>query len=183
MSEPPLPRAIDRMDAPLEGSLDTPSFDALFRRYAPYVGAVALRILGRSDDVDDVVQDVFLDAYRGIRELRDPGAVKAWLSRVTVRTSIRKLKKRRLRAFFRLDDAPEYEHVADAGASPETQALIARVYRTLDTMAAEDRVAWTLRHMGGEELEHIAELTGTSLATVKRRIARANELLRGGHDG
>lgn len=183
MSEPPVPNVIEGVASTTDVQITAATFDALFRRYAPYVGAIALRILGRSEDVDDVVQDVFLDAYRGIRGLRDPDAVKGWLSRVTVRTSIRKLKKRRLRAFFRLDDTPEYEQVADAAASPETKALIGRVYRTLDALPAEERVAWTLRHLGGEELEDIATLTGASLATIKRRIARANAVLKGDDDG
>jgi RNA polymerase sigma-70 factor, ECF subfamily len=55
---------------------ETNDLDALFRRYSAYVAAVALRLLGRDDEVDDVVQEVFLAALRGLRQLREEGAVK-----------------------------------------------------------------------------------------------------------
>jgi len=90
---------------PPENSTENPApatfnLDSLFRRYAPYVAAVAHRLLGRDDDVDDTVQEVFLVAVRGIHAVRDPAAVKAWLARIAVRVARRKLQKRRLRAFF-----------------------------------------------------------------------------------
>ena len=87
--------------------------DAAFRRYAPYVAAVAHRLLGRDDDVDDTVQEVFIAAVRGMHQLRDEGALKGWLARVAVRVARRKLKTRKLRRFFGLDEAPTYETVAD----------------------------------------------------------------------
>jgi RNA polymerase sigma-70 factor (ECF subfamily) len=147
--------------------------DALFRRYAAYVAAIAHRLLGRDGDVDDAVQEVFLAAVRGLGAIRDPGAVKAWLARVTVRVSRRKLQKRRLRAFFGLDDPAAYASITDQSASPEQKALLARVYRVLDGVPANERVAWALRHVEGEPLESVAALSGCSLATAKRRIAAA----------
>src|SRR3954447_14241879 len=77
---------------------------SIFRRYSPYVAAIALRLLGRDDDVDDVVQDVFLASLRGLTALRDPAAIRGWLATVTVRTTRRRLRMRRLRAMVGLDD-------------------------------------------------------------------------------
>src|SRR5690242_5658768 len=85
----------------LEGALFGP--DYAFRRYGAYVAAIALRLLGRDDEVDDVVQEVFLAAVKGLVALRDEGALRAWLASVTVRVVRRKLKLRRVRAFFGLD--------------------------------------------------------------------------------
>ncbi len=153
-------------------------FDALYRRFAPYVGSIALRILGRDDEVDDVVQDVFLDAHRGLEALRDPQAVKGWLARVAVRRAVRKLQKRRLLSLFRREPDEGYARVADPSASPEVKALLADVYTALDLVDAKDRAAWVLRYLQGEDLEAIAALTGASLATVKRRVARANDTVR-----
>src|SRR5262245_61741152 len=65
--------------------------DALFRRYAPYVAVIAHRLLGRDDEVDDTVQEVFIAAYRGLGAIRDPNAVKGWLARVAVRSARRRL--------------------------------------------------------------------------------------------
>lgn len=169
--------------ARLQATAEARTFESLFRRYAPYVGAIALRILGREAEVDDLVQDVFIDAYRGISELKDPGAIRGWLSRITVRRAVRKLKRRRLRALFMASHPPDYEQVADPRATPEQAAALAAVYRALDRLPAEERVAFTLRHVLGEELEQVALLTGASLATAKRRIARAQDALKRNHDG
>jgi RNA polymerase sigma-70 factor (ECF subfamily) len=147
--------------------------DSLFRRYSPYVAAIAYRLLGREEDVDDTIQEVFLAAVRGVHAVRDPAAVRAWLARVTVRAARQRLRKRRLRSFLGLDEPATYDAVVDRGASAEQRALVARVYRVLDGLPANQRIAWSLRYIEGEALESVASLTGCSLATAKRRIAAA----------
>ena len=155
------------------------TLDQAFRLYSRYVAAIAKRLVGRDDDVDDVVQDVFLRAHKGLGELREPDALKAWLATVTVRVARRKLKLRRLGRVFGLGEAPEYEQVASAGANAEDRALLARLYAVLDTLPVDNRIAWTLRHIEGEKLEEVAGLAGCSLATAKRRIAAAQETIDG----
>jgi RNA polymerase sigma-70 factor (ECF subfamily) len=147
--------------------------DSLFRRYSSYVAAIAYRLLGREEDVDDTIQEVFLAAVRGVHAVRDPAAVRAWLARVTVRAARQRLRKRRLRSFLGLDEPATYDAVVDRSASAEQRALVARVYRVLDGLPANQRIAWSLRHIEGEALENVASLTGCSLATAKRRIAAA----------
>ncbi|HSI04158.1 MAG: RNA polymerase sigma factor [Myxococcota bacterium] len=151
--------------------------DVVFREQARFVAWVALRILGRDEEVDDVVQEVFLSAMAGLKTLREPAAVKAWLKTVTVRTARRRLYKRRLKMVFRLDDRPDAAELASADASPEDQATLRAVYAILDRIPVEQRLAWTLRHVDGESLPAVAALVGCSLATVKRRIAAAQERL------
>jgi len=152
-------------------------FDGVFRRYASYVAAIAHRLLGRDDEVDDTVQEVFLAAVHGLPRLRDPDAVKPWLARVTVRVARRKLRFRRMRAFFGAVDPAVYQSVADDAATPEERALVQRVYHALDTLPTNQRIAWTLRYVEGEQLEAVAALCGCSLATAKRWIARAAKTL------
>jgi RNA polymerase sigma-70 factor, ECF subfamily len=147
--------------------------DDLFRDHAAYVAAIGLRLLGRRDEVDDLVQDVFLAAHRARGKLRVRHEAKRWLVVVAVRTARRRLRMRRLRGWLHLDD-----HASDAlvgpGASPEDAAFLAQVYAQLDRMPVNHRLAWTLRHVQGEELGTVAELMGCSLATVKRWIAAAH---------
>jgi RNA polymerase sigma-70 factor, ECF subfamily len=154
------------------GPLD---LEAAFARFAPYVAAIGLRILGRREEVDDLVQDVFLVAAKGIGSVRDPKATRAWLATITVRTARRKLRRRKLWMLLSLDDAPDYEEVADRSASPETKAMLKTVYHALDRLPIDERIAWTLRYVEGEKLERIALLCGCSLATAKRRIGRAHD--------
>lgn len=157
-------------EPPVEQTLD---LDGLFRRYAPYVAAIAHRLLGRDEDVDDTIQEVFVAAVRGVHALRDPAAIRGWLARVTVRVARQRLRKRRVRVFLGLDEPVVYDSVVDHSASAEQRALLSRVYSVLDDLPANQRIAWSLRHIEGEPLENVASMSGCSLATAKRRIAAA----------
>jgi len=171
-------RLVDPPDAAPE--VDTRSLDAVFRAYSKYVATVAARLLGRDDDIDDVVQTVFLTALKGLERLREPKAAKGWLATVTVRVASRRLRFRRMKAMIGLDDAPDYaESVVAPGATPDERVLLSRVYSVLDELPVNDRVAWTLRYMEGERLEDVARLAGCSLATAKRRIAAAQKTIGG----
>jgi RNA polymerase sigma-70 factor (ECF subfamily) len=150
----------------------------IVRRYSAYVATIAFRLLGRQDEVDDVVQEVFLDAVKGIAALRDDGALRGWLATVTVRTARRRLRQRRWSTFIGLDDAPDYrETLAAPGATSEDLATLARVYELLDTLPVDERLAWSLRHIHGDGLESVADACGCSLATVKRRIQAAQSAI------
>ena len=146
----------------------------LFRRYAPYVARIGLRLLGREADVDDLIQEVFMAAFKQRNQLREPGALKGWLATVAVRNARRQLKRRRMRSFVGLDDGPRGIELVDPDISPERKALLVRVYEVLDGLSVEERLAWTLRHVEGEKLEAVASRCGCSLATAKRRISAAH---------
>jgi RNA polymerase sigma-70 factor (ECF subfamily) len=151
--------------------------DALFRRYSPYVARIAIRLLGRNDEVDDVVQDVFVAAVRGVRDVEDPEAIKAWLATVTVRSVRRRLRLRRIRGWLSLDPKSTFEDVPAPGATAEQRLVLARVYGALDRLPPSHRIAWTLRHVEGQPLEQIAAMCGCSLATTKRWITAAHEVV------
>jgi RNA polymerase sigma-70 factor (ECF subfamily) len=148
-------------------------FDDVFRRYAPYVGAVVLQLIGRPGDVDDVVQDVFIQAHRGLSKLRDPAAVRPWLRRIAVRRARRWLRKRWVRRWFGEADVDVQAELVDASASPEERAQIAHIYRMLERMPRDERIVWVLRLVEGETLESIAELMSCSVSTVQRRLRAA----------
>lgn len=157
--------------------VDPSDLDALYRRYAPYVAAVATRLIGRDSEIDDLVQDVFLSAIAGISQLRDPRAVKGWLAKVTVRIAVRRLRKRRVLEVLQLSGELDYQQLAAADASPEQAALLAKIYRVLDHMPARTRVIWLLRHALGEPLHSIVELTACSQSTVQRKLRDAEQQL------
>lgn len=165
-------------DLPPDSDTDGPDTGDLYALYAPYVGSVALRLLGRASEVDDVVQEVFMAAHDGLRDRSEPRAVRRWLAKVAVRISRRRLRTLRAKGFLGLGDNPDYEGLTDGAASPEQRVLVARVYEALDSMPAQERVAWVLRHVEGHRLEDVAELSGCSLATAKRRIAAARSKLK-----
>ncbi len=159
--------------------VQVPTIETLFRLHARYVGAIALRLLGRDADVDDVVQDVFLRAVRRLETLREPSAARAWLATMTVRFARRRLRTRRVRVFLGFDEvsARDVECLFAPDASPEHRALLARVYALLDEVPTDARVAWLLRHVEGEPLGRVADMCHCSLATAKRRIGAAERYL------
>lgn len=146
----------------------------LFTAHARYVASLAYRMLGRDDLVDDLVQDVFVLAIGRLGGIVEPRAVRGWLARVTVRLAGKRLKRRRLASFLGFEDTVVPDEVLAAPqASPEERVLLGQVYRVLEQVPVDERLAWTLRHVEGMQLEEVAEACGCSLATVKRRIARA----------
>ena len=171
------PRSLALVPAVASVATTPVDFESLFRGYARYVAGVALKLLGRDGEVDDVVQEVFLRAVKGLKRDDNHDALKGWLATVTVRVASRKLKQRRLARWLQLDQAPGYLEVAAATAGAEDRLLLGRVFAALDELRVSQRVAWSLRHLEGEPLDEVARLCGCSLATAKRRIARAQAFL------
>jgi len=150
----------------------------LFRRYASYVATIGIRLLGRDDELDDLVQEVFIEAYRGLHQLRSPEAAKAWLARIAVRRATRRLRRRRLRAFFSIESLPSSDAaIVDDGVGPEERAEIASTYRMVERIPIRQRVVWVLKHVEGETLDSIAVICRCSKATVQRRLRAAEEAL------
>jgi RNA polymerase sigma-70 factor (ECF subfamily) len=155
------------------------AFEALYRRHAAFALNLAVHIQGTTADVEDIVHDAFVRAHERLPELRDATAFRSWLGSIVVRLVRSRLRRRRVLTVLGLagHEPVDLEAVASPEADPEARALLAQVYALLQTMPADDRIAWTLRHVERHGLEGVAALTGCSLATAKRRIQRAQSYL------
>ncbi len=160
-------------------AVDPNDLEQVFRRYAPYVARVAMRILGNGDEVQDVVQDVFLDAQKGIGSLRDPNAVRFWLARIAVRKAHRRLRKRTMLRSIGLDRPSDFTNTLDPASASDHAAVIA-VFRIRDGVPGDARIAWVLNRVEGESLDHVAEICGVSRATAHRRVQQAQAALKEG---
>lgn len=158
---------------------DLAAFEVLYRRHASFAMNLAVRIQGSATDVEDVVHDAFLRAHRRLAELRDAAAFRSWLGAIVVRLVRSSLRRRRVLCSVGLgtSEPADLDAVAAADASPEVRAQLAQIYALLRTIPANERIAWTLRHIERHRLEEVAILAGCSLATAKRRIARAQKYL------
>jgi RNA polymerase sigma-70 factor, ECF subfamily len=150
---------------------DQSAFSQLFRRHGRYVSGIVFRLLGTDSDVEDVVQLTFVEALRSLSRLEEVGSFRGWLYRLSVRQVHRHLKRRwrleRLRSALRLVSFGTTE----ARRLPE----VLDVHAALTTAAPEDRTAWLLHHVQEESLSDTARICEVSLATIKRRIARAEK--------
>lgn len=158
---------------------DRVAFEVLYRRHAGFAMNLAVRIQGNAGDVEDVVHDAFLRAHQRLHELRDASLFRSWLGSIVVRLVRTRLRRRRLLSAFGLGlaDPVELDAIASSEASPEARAQLAQIYALLQTMPSDERIAWTLRYIESHRLEAVAELSGCSLATAKRRIQRAQRFL------
>jgi RNA polymerase sigma-70 factor (ECF subfamily) len=152
-------------------------FDGAFREHAAYVAAIGLKIMGRDDDLDDLVQEVFIEAHRGLRRLREPGALKSWLARITVRRAIRKLRRARILMLFGLEPPSDFAAIVNSSATPDERAQVVLAYRCLERLPLAERAVWVLRHVEGESLDDIAEICACSKSTVQRRLRSAQKTL------
>ena len=158
---------------------DVRAFETLYRRHAGFALNLAVRIQGNAGDVEDVVHDAFVRAHQRLAELRDSAAFRPWLGSIVVRLVRTRLRRKRLLRVLGLSvpDPVELESIASNDADPEARVLLAQVYALLQTLPADDRIAWTLRYVERHRLEVVAEIVGCSLATAKRRIQRAQRFL------
>jgi RNA polymerase sigma-70 factor, ECF subfamily len=161
------------------------ALEALYRRYASMVNGLVFRLHPRDGDLDDIVQDIFISAFDSLKRIQNPQAFSAFLSSVAVRTTLKRLRRRAIatRLGLRPREAPPLEHVATQTASPEVVARAKELYVALETLPTEERLALLLRKVEGMSLEEIAERMSLSLATVKRRIANAEQRLNALRDG
>lgn len=172
-----------RPHAEAEGIAASPiTFDELYNRYASYVASIAWRLTGRECDVDDVVQDVFIICARKLGSIHSIEDAKPWLSTVVGRVARKHRRRRWLRSWLALDDAPVAFTREDRQADPEQQNLARRLYGFVAALPSEQRLVWELRHLEGETVPSIAAICGISEATVKRRLRAAQACLKGSCD-
>jgi RNA polymerase sigma-70 factor (ECF subfamily) len=119
-------------------------------------------------------------ALTRLHQLRDGALFKAWLLRITVHEVHRCYRRRKLLRVLGLS-SPDDSGLADlAGPSlpADARAELAALDRVLARLPARERIAWMLRHVEGYELTEVASACDTSLATIKRALARAEAELR-----
>jgi RNA polymerase sigma-70 factor, ECF subfamily len=153
----------------------------LLRRHVPRVHAIALALLGRDADLDDLMQESFAQAVQSISKLKAPSAFGSWLSAIVVSTAGKTFRRRRLLIRVGLSNREpvelELENLSAPTASPEVAADLQTVYAAIEGLQVESRVALLLRRVEGLRLDEIAERMNLSVSTVKRRIGAAQEVL------
>lgn len=148
----------------------------LFDLYGSHVERVLIRTIGRDAEMEDMVQDVFLGAYRsGPNYQGDDTQLKAWISRIAVFTARGYLRKRKRRWWLRSADPSEMPELNSKEPSPHTAEVLRRTYAALDLMDADLRIPFALRELESMELAEIAQACECSVSTIKRRLARARK--------
>ena len=152
---------------------DETAFTELYLRYARYVAGVVFSLLGDDGELDDVVQETFVDAQAGLADVEDPAAIRRWLVVIAIRRVHRLLARRRLRRWY----AAKLAELSPRASDPRDGRRVEDLYDALDRVPAKLRIVWILGRVGAMPLQEIAEVCEISLATVKRRLAEADTRL------
>jgi RNA polymerase sigma-70 factor (ECF subfamily) len=150
----------------------------LYDRSVRRVERLLLSIVGDPGALDDLVQQVFLEVLRSLPSLRgDEQVLPAWLDSVVVRVARKAIRQRRRRRWLVFLDPVALPEVPTSRGDPGHGLVLRRAVALLDRLPEEERLCFGLRNLEGEPLEVVARATGLSLATVKRRLERAREIL------
>ncbi|APB34122.1 RNA polymerase sigma-70 factor [Gloeomargarita lithophora Alchichica-D10] len=167
---------------------DRAAFTELVRRHQTHVERILYHLASDWNDRADLVQEVWVRAYRHIKRLQDPSKFRSWLSRIATNLFYDELRRRkRHQATISLDAPRQIGHteiewdIACDGPGPSddlaTQEFYDRLKRAIADLPEVFRTTIILRELDGLAYEEIAEITGASLGTVKSRIARARARL------
>jgi len=146
----------------------------LYDRFSADVNRVIFRLLGPDSEHEDLVQDTFFRVFRNIRQARDPAKLGSWVVSVAVNVVLTELKKRKLRRWL-LAEKSKTDATDEYGDDHEARQLLRSVFGILDAMPAGERTLFALRYLDERTLNEVAELTGVSLPTAKRSLAKAEK--------
>lgn len=146
--------------------------EALFRRHARMVNGLAYRLLGRDNELDDLVQTAFMAAFRDLDRLAEPQAFGSWLSSIVVRTAHKLLRRRKMLTRLGLREPANVELDTLLGSSlpPAVHSELREIYGVLDALPTEARIALVLHRVEGLSIPEAAERMELSVSTVKRRL-------------
>jgi RNA polymerase sigma-70 factor (ECF subfamily) len=179
----PLPRlTLVGKPAPANGADDAELARALIRqdpgitfvawtRLHPAVDGTLRRLMGPGNDIPDIAQEVFLRFFRHVGKLRDPAALRSFLTGICLRVVRRELRSRWLRRFLHLTatgDAPELAASLDV----ESREVLQHYYALLERLGAEGRSLYVARHIERLPMAEVAAHHGLSISTTQRRLAR-----------
>ena len=158
---------------------DLSGFNELVERYQSQVFNLALRMLGSEAWAADAAQETFISAYRAIKGFRG-GSFRSWILRIAANATRDLLRAAKARKADSLE-ALELES-GSLPPSPEEytlrEELAAGIQRSMDSLPQDQRLALVLIDIQGFSYEEAAQITGSSLGTVKSRLSRARHEMR-----
>lgn len=158
---------------------DDRAFGELVHRYEAKVYSLALKMLRNPEDAEDVLQDTFLRAYRGIKSFQGNSTISTWIYRITANSALMRLRRKHLPTVS-IDDADEREapiNIADWAPGPVEQLLTKETQQAMneavEALPPEFRQVFILRDVEEMSNSEVAEVLDLSVAAVKSRLHRA----------
>jgi len=165
---------------------DKKAFELLVAKYQRKLNRLLSRFIRDPSEVEDVAQEAFIKAYRALPSFRGDSAFYTWLYRIAINTAKNHLVSKSRRPPDTDVDIDQGEFQNDSAVlrdieNPEnslaTEQLEAVVYKAIDDLPEELKVAVTLREFEGLSYEEIAEVMQCPVGTVRSRIFRARDAI------
>lgn len=165
---------------------DKIAFDALVTKYQYKVVNLVTRFVKDGDEAQDVAQEAFIKAYRGIAKFRGDSAFYTWLYRIAINSAKNYIVSQSRKSPTYAVDIDDAEHMETAAAlkeigTPEGKLLTSEientVYKAIKELPEDLKTAITLRELEGMTYEEIANVMECPIGTVRSRIFRARETI------
>jgi RNA polymerase sigma-70 factor (ECF subfamily) len=144
-------------------------------RFAPMVQGLLRRALGPTSETEDLTQEVFVRLCAKIATLQSHAALRSFVYSIAVRVLREELRRRKVKRWLRLSKTGELPESQASPSNPEGREALAHFHAILDELGEKERTVFFLRHVEGLPLGDIGQACDASLATVKRRLARASD--------
>ena len=180
-------RAIDQKLVEKCQKGDKKAFNMLVEKYQRRLTRLLSRMVRDQSEIEDIVQDSFIKAYRAINNFRGDSAFYTWLYRIginTAKTHLVKLGKRpkamndvEIEEIENFEDAPDLRNHETPESTMMSSEIVASVNQTIEALPDELKEAISLREMDGLSYEEISDLMNCPIGTVRSRIFRAREAI------
>jgi RNA polymerase sigma-70 factor (ECF subfamily) len=162
----------DRIIARAAGG-DTSAFRQIYERHRHDVARLVYRMIGPRSDLEDVIQEVFVQVYKSLKDFRGQSKFSTWLHRVTVNVVLMHRRAARSRPIF-AEQPPSDAAVRSDDISPdegvERRERMRAFGRLLDRLADKKRVVFVLHELEGVAPGEIARIVGAPVLTVRTRL-------------
>ncbi len=152
-------------------------FRTLYHEYKSKVYGTVTHVVGRTNEIDDIVQNVFLEIHRSLPRYKGNSKLSTWIYRVAVNVAlqyIRKKKRRKVFLFFDTEQESRNERLAhDERGRYESRDLMARLEKQLEKLSEKKRVVFVLHELEGLPVDRIAEVCDVPVNTVRSRLHAA----------
>lgn len=155
------------------------AFERFYREHARGVAGTLYRVIGDRAELDDLVQEVFVIAFRGMERFRGESKLSTWLYRICVNVALGRLRAKGRKGGDPLPYGELFAEADDGAASPEERAAskqeLARVSRVLARLAPKKRVVFVLHEIEGLDIQEIASVVRAPVVTVRTRLHYARK--------
>lgn len=161
---------------------------AMYRRFAPLVYPICLRIVGHSEEAEEAMQDTFLKLFEKLDQYHDELCFEAWIRRIAVRTAIDYVRRRLPEEELIEEALPDVPDDEEELREQEEQTLltVASVRNALEKVPAQARVVLSLYLFEGYDMEEISQILKIQPSSVRSQYLRGKrrliELLQKGRD-